>query len=142
MVWQKWRWRHVLHHDPSSRPTGTPARSMTDRPEFRALIQAKRRSSRPALVIGLGTYLVVSLLAGYAPSLMSERVLGSVNLGFVLILVTYVLTWTIAVLYVRRANRTFDRMADQAAVSANLPSAASGRSAPAPEAGSEGLAGE
>lgn len=131
----------MLHQDSSSQPSGTPARSMTDTPEFRALIRAKRRSSRPALVIGLGTYLVVSLLAGYAPAFMSEHVFGSVNLGFILILVTYVLTWTVAVLYVRRANGTFDRLADEAVASVNIWSAP-GQRASEPEAGSEGSAGE
>lgn len=80
-------------------------------------MRARRRSSRAALVIGLGFYGVVSLLAGFAPSLMSERVAGAVNVGFLLILATYVLTWVVAVVYVRHANRVHDKLTDAVLVS-------------------------
>lgn len=95
-------------------PSPQPRKSNVDEPAFRQLVRVKRRSAWPALGVGVGFYLAVSLLAGYAPSLLSTPVLGPINLGFVLILFTYVLTWVIAVLYVRRANRTFDRLAEAA----------------------------
>ena len=107
-----------MWHTRMERPedaTATP-RSI-DRPEFRALVRARRTSSRAALVIGLGFYGAVSLLAGYAPALMSSRVVGAVNLGFLLILATYVLTWVVAVVYVRHANRVHDRLTDAVLVS-------------------------
>jgi uncharacterized membrane protein (DUF485 family) len=98
----------MSHHDRSQ------SRSIAEEPAFRRLVRAKRRSAVPALVVGVGFYMAISLMAGYAPSFMSASVSGAVNVGYVLIVATYVLTWAIAVIYVRRANRTFDRLASAA----------------------------
>jgi uncharacterized membrane protein (DUF485 family) len=95
----------MSHHDRST------SRLIAEEPAFRRLVRAKRRSAVPALVVGVGFYIAISLMAGYAPSFMSASVSGAVNVGYALIFAMYVLTWTIAVIYVRRANRTFDRLA-------------------------------
>lgn len=104
----------MSHHDRSK------SRLIAEEPEFRRLVRAKRRSAVPALVVGVGFYLAISVMAGYAPSFMSASVSGAVNVGYVLIFALYVLTWLIAVLYVRRANRTFDRLAAAAVVAGGV----------------------
>jgi len=53
-------------------------------------------------------YLGVTALAGFAPELMASKVVGSLNLGYVLILATYAMAWIVSVLYVRIAGRSFD----------------------------------
>jgi len=43
---------------------------------------------------------------------MASKVVGSLNLGYVLILATYAMAWIVSVLYVRIAGRSFDRAAE------------------------------
>jgi uncharacterized membrane protein (DUF485 family) len=45
---------------------------------------------------------------------MAQRALGPINVGYLLILATYVMAWIVALVYVRVANRSFDPKADRA----------------------------
>ena len=75
-------------------------------PEFKTLIDAKRRSIVPLIVIYVVGYLGLSVLAGFGRGILGTKVLGAVNLGFVLIAGNYVMSWVLAVLYARvSANR-------------------------------------
>jgi uncharacterized membrane protein (DUF485 family) len=75
-------------------------------PEFRTLIDAKRRSIVPMAVIYVVGYMGLSVLAGFGHGILGIKVLGPVNLGFVLIAGNYVMSWVLAVVYARiSANR-------------------------------------
>jgi uncharacterized membrane protein (DUF485 family) len=75
-------------------------------PEFKTLIDAKQRSIVPMIVIYVVGYLGLSVLAGFGRGILGTKVLGAVNLGFVLIAGNYVMSWVLAVLYARvSANR-------------------------------------
>ena len=74
--------------------------------EFKTLIDTKRRSIVPMIVIYVVGYMGLSVLAGFGRGILGTKVLGSVNLGFVLIAGNYVMSWVLAVVYARiSANR-------------------------------------
>jgi uncharacterized membrane protein (DUF485 family)/nucleotide-binding universal stress UspA family protein len=86
-------------------------------PSFRELMAVKTRFVVTVTALALTFYLGVNVLAGFAPGFMSQRVLGALNVGYVLILALYVMSWVIALVYVRVANRTFDPKAADAVAS-------------------------
>ena len=69
--------------------------------EFKALIDAKKRSIAPLAAIYVVCYLGLSILAGFGRGLLGSKVLGPINLGFTLIIANYVMSWVIAVVYAR-----------------------------------------
>ena len=74
--------------------------------EFKTLIDAKWRSIVPMIVIYMIGYLGLSILAGFGRGILGTKVLGAVNLGFVLIAGNYIMSWVLAVVYARvSANR-------------------------------------
>ena len=74
--------------------------------EFKTLIDAKQRSIMPMIVIYVVGYMGLSILAGFAGGLLGTKVVGAVNLGFVLIAANYVMSWVLAIVYARiSANR-------------------------------------
>ena len=58
-------------------------------------------------------YLLLPLGAAYAPELFAIRIYGSVNLGLVFALSEFVVAWSVALIYTRRATRDFDRAAEE-----------------------------
>src|SRR5262249_58513327 len=78
--------------------------------EFKSLIAAKRRFIAPAVIFFIVYYFALPALVGYAPGLMSRRVLGVINLAYLFALSQFFMAWIIAALYVRAAGR-FDEMA-------------------------------
>jgi uncharacterized membrane protein (DUF485 family) len=83
-------------------------------PSYRELISAKTRLLVPMIIFYLGFYVTITLLAGFASGFMARQVVGSVSIGFLLVLATYVVIWIIALVYVRVANRSFDPKAKKA----------------------------
>jgi uncharacterized membrane protein (DUF485 family) len=74
--------------------------------EFKTLIDAKQRSIVPMIVIYVVGYIGLSVLAGFARNLLGTKVVGAVNLGFVLIAANYLMSWVLAIVYARiSANR-------------------------------------
>jgi uncharacterized membrane protein (DUF485 family) len=58
------------------------------------------------IVIYIIGYMGLSILAGFGRGILGTKVLGAVNLGFVLIAGNYVMSWVLAVVYARiSANR-------------------------------------
>jgi len=57
-------------------------------------------------VIYIVGYLGLSILAGFGRTLLGTKVVGAVNLGFVLIAANYLMSWLLGVAYARlSANR-------------------------------------
>ena len=77
---------------------------------FKDLVRAKRRFVLPATLFFVLYYFALPLLVGYAPAFMSKKVLGPLNLAYLLALSEFVMAWTIAFLYLRAAGR-YDDMA-------------------------------
>ena len=77
----------------------------------RQLIAEKLKYLVPMTVIFMVGYIGLTILAGFAKDLMGTKVIGSVNLGFVLIALNYVLSWVLAIVYGRIAADIFDPLA-------------------------------
>ena len=63
------------------------------------LIAEKLKYLVPMTIIFMVGYIGLTVLAGFAKGLMGIKVIGSVNLGFVLIALNYVLSWVLAIVY-------------------------------------------
>lgn len=64
-------------------------------------------------------YVGLTALAGFAKGLVGVKVVGSVNLWFVLIAFNYLLSWLLAILYGLIARSKFDPLAARAAFDAS-----------------------
>jgi uncharacterized membrane protein (DUF485 family) len=82
---------------------------------IRALIAAKLKYLVPMTIIFMVGYIGLTVLAGFAKGLMGVKVAGGFNVGFALIVFNYVLSWILAIVYVRVANDIFDPLARKAA---------------------------
>jgi uncharacterized membrane protein (DUF485 family) len=80
------------------------------------LIAEKLKYLVPMTVIFMVSYIGLTVLAGFARDLMGTRVVGSLNLGFVLIAFNYLLSWGLAIVYGRIAADKFDPLAARAAM--------------------------
>ena len=77
----------------------------------RELIAEKLKYLVPMTIIFMVGYIGLTVLAGFAKGLMGTKVIGSVNLGFVLIAFNYLLSWGLAIVYERVAADRFDPLA-------------------------------
>jgi uncharacterized membrane protein (DUF485 family) len=82
---------------------------ITEMPEFKNMLKAKRRFILPATLFFVVYYFALPVLVGYAPELMSTKVLGVVNIAYLFALSQFFMAWAIAALYLRAASR-FDKM--------------------------------
>lgn len=87
-------------------------------PEFKELIRKRRRFVLPATVFFLSWYVAFVLLAGYAPDFMGESIYQGLTVGYVLALSQFVMVWVLSFLYLKRADRDFDPLAEKAAARA------------------------
>jgi len=85
-------------------------------PEFRELVRKKRSFVVPATVFFLAWYFGFVVLAGYAPDFMGrEFIADGLTVGYVLALSQFLMVWVLGAMYVRRADREFDPLAERAA---------------------------
>ena len=82
---------------------------------IRVLIGEKLRYLAPMTVLFMTSYIGLTVLAAFAKGLVGTKVIGSVNLGFVLIAFNYVLSWGLAIAYGVIAKNKFDPLAARAA---------------------------
>jgi uncharacterized membrane protein (DUF485 family) len=95
-------------------------------PEFRRLVSRRNRFVYPATAFFLAWYIGFILLAGYAPDFMGESVYEGLTVGYLLALSQFLMTWGLAWWYLRKSNREFDPLAEEArrvAVRGQAPSA-------------------
>ena len=83
----------------------------------RSLVAAKLRFLVPITIIFMVGYIGLTVIAGFAKGLMGIKIVGPLNLGFALIALNYVLSWVLALVYERIANRIFDPLASRAGAS-------------------------
>ena len=82
---------------------------------IRSLIAEKLKYLVPMTIIFMVSYMGLTILAGFAKELMGTKIIGVVNLGYVLIAANYVLSWVLAIAYGRIAADKFDPLASKAA---------------------------
>ena len=83
--------------------------------EFQQLVRSRRRFVVPATLFFLAWYFGFVVLAGYAPDFMGESVYEGLTVGYVLALTQFVMVWFLGWLYLRKADRDFDPLAERAA---------------------------
>ena len=92
----------------------TDWRATEESPEFRELIRRKKAFVIPATIFFMVWYFGFIVLCGYAPDFMGrEFITDGLTVGYVLALTQFVMSWVLAAMYVRRANRTFDPLAER-----------------------------
>ena len=90
-------------------PTKPDWETLAARPDFAALLAAKRRFIVPATIFFLVYYMALPVLVGYFPDLMKRPLLGKVNGAYVFAFSQFLMTFVLAWLYMRRA-RQWDAM--------------------------------
>ncbi len=93
---------HILAHPEAHPIQSEPSDALA------SLIRRKIRVIGTMTAIYMTNYIGLTLLAGFCPVIMSAHLLGPVNVGFVLIGANYLLSWILAIAYVRAARRHFD----------------------------------
>ena len=70
------------------------------------LIAAKVRALAPMIVIYMVAYIGVTVLGGFAKDFMALKVAGSLNVGFMLIALNYVISWAAASVWGQKRRRS------------------------------------
>ena len=87
-------------------------KSVARMPEFKTLLRTKKKFVVPATLFFVVYYFALPVLVGYAPELMSTKVIGVVNIAYLFALSQFFMAWIIAALYLRAASR-FDKMEEE-----------------------------
>src|SRR5215208_8526258 len=94
-------------------------------PEFREMVRRKKAFVIPATLFFLAWYFGFIILAGYAPDFMGrEFITDGLTVGYAFALSQFVMTWLLGWLYLRKADRTFDPLAERARDAALRPAGA------------------
>ena len=88
--------------------------------EFQQLLVVKRRFIVRATLFFVVYYFALPVLVGWVPQLMSQPVLGPLNIAYLFALSQFFMAWSIAALYVREASR-WDEVARQIIKRLSLP---------------------
>jgi uncharacterized membrane protein (DUF485 family) len=91
--------------------------SLSKAPEYQALLSSKSKFILPASIFFVVYYFSLLVLVGWWPELMKVRVFSVLNLAYLFAVSEFIMAWSIALIYVRKAA-VWDRQA--AAVIAHL----------------------
>lgn len=80
-------------------------------PRFQALHKKKTTFLWSLMIISVIYYFMLPIGAAYYQDLFKIKVWGPVNVGILFALSEFIVAWTIAGVYAKRANRDFDAMA-------------------------------
>lgn len=89
-------------------------------PRFQALHKRKTTFLWGLMIFSIIYYFLLPIGAAYFPELFKIKVWGPMNFGILFALSEFVVAWTIAFIYTRRANRDFDSMAAEIVRDSNL----------------------
>jgi uncharacterized membrane protein (DUF485 family) len=82
-------------------------------PEFQELVTKRRSFVLPATIFFLSYYMAFILLAGYAADFMNERIYEGLTVGYVLALSQFVMVLVLGLMYLKRADRDYDPLAQK-----------------------------
>lgn len=83
-------------------------------PEFQELVRRRKAFVLPATIFFLSWYMGFILLTAYAEGFMSERVYEGLTVGYCLALTQFVMVVVLGLLYLRKASKVFDPLAEKA----------------------------
>src|SRR5215469_12078982 len=95
----------------TDRPQEADWNRIATSPRFQHLLAVKKIFILPAFLFFVAYYLLLPVLVGYAPRLMSMRVFGTVTLAYFFALSQFVVGWIIAWMYLKASDR-FDKLVD------------------------------
>ena len=98
-------------------------------PEFQELVSRKRAFVLPATIFFLAYYMAFILLAGYAEDFMASSVYEGLTVGYCLALTQFVMVFTLGIMYLRKADRQYDPLAQRVLTAAGDDGGESGRAA-------------
>lgn len=78
--------------------------------KFKALMQEKKRFIIPLTVFFLLFYFSLPILASYT-TILNNPAIGSITWAWILALAQFIMTWTLCIMYVKKAAQ-FDKKAD------------------------------
>jgi uncharacterized membrane protein (DUF485 family) len=84
-------------------------------PRFEALHRRKTAFLWGLMAVSVVYYFLLPIGAAYFQDLFKIRVWGVVNVGLLFALSEFIVAWTIALVYSRKASQDFDRMAGEIA---------------------------
>lgn len=79
--------------------------TLAKRPDFHALLAAKRRFIIPATIFFLIYYMALPVLIGYFPEMMKRPLIGMVNGAYLFAVSQFLMTFVVAWLYMRSAKK-------------------------------------
>ncbi len=94
-------------------PAASSVASASRSQAFEDLLTAKRRTIAPMLIFSLGFFFGIMLLAGFARAFMAEKLIGSLNVGYGLVVGIYLVCWTVAIFYYLVATFYLDPLANR-----------------------------
>ena len=83
-------------------------------PEFQELVAKRRSFVLPGTIFYLVWYMGFILLTAYAEGFMSERVYEGLTVGYCLALTQFLMVLVLGLMYLKRANGTYDPLAAKA----------------------------
>jgi len=86
-------------------------KAIDSRPEFQELHRKKMGFLWGLMIFSMVYYFLLPVGAAYFQDLFKVKVWGPVNVGILFALSEFVVAWTLAWVYARRANTVFDPMA-------------------------------
>ena len=91
-------------------PTKPDWDALSQKPGFKALLDAKKRFVIPCCAFFLLYYAALLYLVGWHPELMKKPIMGKINGAYLFALSQFFMAWGMAWLYMRKAA-VLDRMA-------------------------------
>jgi uncharacterized membrane protein (DUF485 family) len=101
--------------DPSDHAPSTIDWEAIERsPEFQELVRRRRRFVLPCTAFFLTWYMGFILVCAYAPDFMGESVYQGLTVGYCFALTQVATVFILGFLYLRKADRVFDPLAERA----------------------------
>jgi len=97
--------------------------------EFQELIRRRRSFVLPATIFFLVYYMAFILLAGYAEDFMGSSVYEGLTVGYCLALTQFLMVFVLGILYLRKADREYDPLAQRVLTNAGDDGGDAGRAA-------------
>ena len=97
--------------------------------EFQELVKRRRSFVLPATIFFLAYYMAFILLAGYAEDFMASSVYEGLTVGYCLALTQFLMVFVLGIMYLRKADRVYDPLAQRVLTAAGDDGGETGRDA-------------
>src|SRR5829696_7453535 len=108
---------------------GVDWEAIEESPEFQELVTRRRSFVLPATIFFLAYYMAFILLCGYAEDFMGSSVYEGLTVGYCLALTQFLMVFVLGILYLRKADRIYDPLAQRVLTNAGEDGGEDGRAA-------------